>query len=499
LNSVFIFFLKKASIKADEGRATTGFQYRATLLASDTRSKFFKGLVRFDGQTYSIGQAKTFIEVDYNPQVNPSSDSASRPSSAPSAFALLLPFALAYGISYFFRNVNAVAGPTLAREFLLGPQGLGFLTSSYFFGFSAAQIPLGILLDRYGPPRVGAGMALASGIGAVIFALAGSTVEIGIGRALIGMGAGAGLMGAMSAVHLVVGRDRAATVTGWIMIAGGLGAMFASTPTQWALDAYGWRSIFFVLAGACAAIAVWLGSRARYMRPAASGQTLKQLLGGVREVFSARRFWQVGMVIGLTLGTFLAFQSLWAATWMRDVAGYTDRTAVSNVLLALNFGMAIGFVCSGMIGDWLARRGVARLTTLMGYVAVSLLSQAFIMLFPAMAPHWAWGMYAASANSVVFGYAALASSFPATSTGRVNTAINLLSFGLAFVLQAVIGAWLNTYPLTAGKYASEGYYGAWIALWVGQAVLLLALALYQRSSPLSDQTAVHQVACTSDK
>ena len=423
--------------------------------------------------------------------MHPSPFSSAQRSAGLSAFALLLPFALAYGVSYFFRNVNAVAGPTLAREFLLGPQGLGFLTSSYFFGFSAAQIPLGILLDRFGPPKVGAGMAISSGIGAIIFGMAGSTLELGLGRALIGMGAGAGLMGAMSAVHLVVGRDRAATVTGWIMITGGLGAMFASTPAQWALDAYGWRAIFFALAGACALIALWLASMTRHMKPAASGQTLQQLLAGVREVFSARRFWQVGTVIGLMLGTFLAFQSLWAATWLRDVAGFTDRTAISNVLLALNFGMAVGFVFSGMVGDYLARRGIARLTTLMGYVAMALICQGFIMLFPSLLPHWAWGLYAAFANAIVFGYAVLASTFPVSLTGRVNTAINLLSFGLAFVLQAAIGAWLNTYPLSAGNYASAGYYSAWIALWMGQAGLLLALAIYGRKTLLADQPAVH--------
>ncbi len=230
--------------------------------------------------------------------MNTASASTSRPSSSPSALTLLLPFALAYGISYFFRNVNAVAGPTLAREFTLGPQGLGFLTSSYFLGFSAAQIPLGILLDRFGPPRVGAGMAFTSGIGAIIFGLAATTFELSLGRVLIGIGASAGLMGAMSAVHLIVGRDRAATVTGWIMISGGIGAMFASTPAQWALDTYGWRAIFLTLAGACGLMALWLGSISRHMEPAASRQTLSELLSGVREVFAARRFWQVGSVIG---------------------------------------------------------------------------------------------------------------------------------------------------------------------------------------------------------
>ena len=42
----------------------------------------------------------------------------------------------------------------LATELGLGADDLGLLTSVYFLTFAAAQIPLGILLDRYGPRRV---------------------------------------------------------------------------------------------------------------------------------------------------------------------------------------------------------------------------------------------------------------------------------------------------------------------------------------------------------
>ena len=72
-------------------------------------------------------------------------------SARVNVFWLLLPFAIGYGVSYFFRNVNAVAGPVLAAEFALGPGGLGFLTSAYFLAFSAAQC------RRLGPVRMAVG------------------------------------------------------------------------------------------------------------------------------------------------------------------------------------------------------------------------------------------------------------------------------------------------------------------------------------------------------
>jgi MFS family permease len=189
----------------------------------------------------------------------------------PPIFWLLLPFAAGYGVSYFFRTVNAVAGPMLAAEFNLGPDRLGFLTSAYFLAFSLAQIPVGIALDRFGPARVNIVMVLSGALGALIFGCSDSAWGLALGRALIGLGAGAALMSSMSAVHLWAGRDRAATTIGFIMTLGGLGAVVASTPTQWVIDRVGWRMVFLMLSALCCLIAIAMLGTLKASRPAAAG------------------------------------------------------------------------------------------------------------------------------------------------------------------------------------------------------------------------------------
>src|SRR5205823_10747507 len=82
------------------------------------------------------------------------------------------PFAVGYFLSFFFRNVNAVISKDLAREFALAPSDLGFLTATYLLAFAAFQLPLGVLLDRYGPRRVVASLMCVAAAGAAIFALA---------------------------------------------------------------------------------------------------------------------------------------------------------------------------------------------------------------------------------------------------------------------------------------------------------------------------------------
>src|SRR5512145_516590 len=112
------------------------------------------------------------------------------------------PFAAGYFLSFFFRNVNAVISKDLAREFELAPSELGFLTSMYLLAFAAFQLPLGVLLDRYGPRRLGAALFCGAAAGAATFALARDFTMLSVGRPLTGLGVSARLMGAIKAFTL---------------------------------------------------------------------------------------------------------------------------------------------------------------------------------------------------------------------------------------------------------------------------------------------------------
>ena len=396
---------------------------------------------------------------------------------------LLLPFALGYGGSYFYRNVGAVAGPILAQEFAMGPGDLGFLTSAYFLSFALAQIPLGFALDRFGPALVNAVMLTTAALGATIFGCADSTEMLILGRGLIGLGAGAALMSAMSAVHIWAGHRRAATCIGLIMAVGGIGAIFAGTPSQYLIDEFGWRALFFALATFSCLVACLTLTTLGHVRPAAGGQTMRELLAGAAQIYRSPIFWRICIPFMLTLGTMLAFQSLWAATWMRDVAGYTDKIAIANVLVAFNIGMTAAFLCAGAIADALKARGITHLATMKCFFVIALMAQAWLLLAPTRLPHLAWATMSFGANALVLGFPLLAARFPPQLTGRVNTSINMLAFSCAFLLQWGIGLVVNLWPAHAGGYAVAGSYVAWGAMLLAQAIAFVWLLTSTRAGP----------------
>jgi len=96
--------------------------------------------------------------------------------STRSEAALVLVAALVsiYAISQFLRNSIGVIANDLARELDLTATQTGLLSSAFFFAFAAVQIPIGILIDRYGPKRTMLGTAVLTVLGTVLFALASS-------------------------------------------------------------------------------------------------------------------------------------------------------------------------------------------------------------------------------------------------------------------------------------------------------------------------------------
>ena len=168
---------------------------------------------------------------------------------------VLAPFAAGYFLSYLFRSVNAVVGPRLVADIGLSATGLGFLTSAYLLAFALFQLPLGLLLDRFGPRRVQAGLLATAAFGALLFAIGGDLPTLTIARALIGLGFAGGLMSGFKAVVLWLLEPQRALANAGVMSFGALGTLVATVPTELAVEAAGWRTVFAGLAAVTLAVA----------------------------------------------------------------------------------------------------------------------------------------------------------------------------------------------------------------------------------------------------
>lgn len=384
------------------------------------------------------------------------------PPARVTLFAVLtvfLPFAGGYYMSYLYRVVGAVIADRLQRDIGLGAADLGVLTSAYFISFAAFQLPLGLLLDRYGARRVHGLLLLFAALGALVFALGTNLWQLWLGRALIGLGVAGGLMAALKAITQWFPERRWPVVNGVFLAMGGLGAMSATAPVEALLAITSWRGVFVGLAAATAVVAlavlVVVPEKPRRGPP----QPLRGQIAGLRAIFADRFFWRLAPAAFLTMATSLAIQGLWAGPWLRDVAGL-DQAAVADALFGMTAAMTLGFVFWGTLADRLDRLGVPLTATFGGGVALFLVVLLAIT-FQVSTTLWPWLAFGLISNVAALAYTMLARHVPLVYAGRTNTALNLLVFLGAFAVQAAIGAILDVWPQgPGGGYPPDAYTAA---------------------------------------
>ncbi|MCS7058706.1 MAG: MFS transporter [Meiothermus sp.] len=377
--------------------------------------------------------------------------------SAARVFLVLL---LAYFLSYFFRATNAVISPDLRRDLGLTSAELGLMTSLFYLTFALVQLPLGGLLDRFGPRFVHPTLMLLGAVGALVFASAQSFATLSLGRALLGVGFAAALMGALKAFSLWFPSSRYASVSGLYVALGASGAIAASSPLAWLKEQIGWRGVFEwgALVIVLVALMVALGVQ---NAPRGTPLPRSEAQEGAGVIWRSGVFWRIGALNFVLGGGFLAWQTLWGGDFLYKARGM-GGLEVGALLFAFSLAAVFGYLLSGTLAD---RLGLPRvlLAASLGFTLGLLL----LALWPQMPLALLYLVYLLMGFTGAFNILSLAQarlSFPTALTGRAVTAINFLGFIGVFLLQWGLGVVL-----------AWGY-GTALVLWAG--LLLLALLGY---------------------
>jgi MFS family permease len=352
---------------------------------------------------------------------------------------LFLTFTSGYFLSYFLRSANAVLAPDLRADVGLGPADLGFMTALFFGAYAAAQIPVGIALDRWGPRGVAVSLMSLGVAGALIFAVGESLASLALGRVLLGVGTGSVLLAGLKAFALWWPSHRFATISGIYFAAGSLGALLASAPLAWANEAIGWRAIF-VLAAVLVALVTLLiylrapaVARARAESPAVADAAAPEFDGRTILALAAIMFLGAAHT-----GPVLAFQTLWGGPYLFD--GYaSDAATTGRYLLLLSLGVSFGYASSGALAD---RFGLRRVT-ITAALLFTLTQLALAAVVPGVTPlPWLLPLYALL--GVTGGYCVLVLAnaralLGVARSGRATGVVNAGSIGGVFALQWAIG------------------------------------------------------------
>jgi predicted MFS family arabinose efflux permease len=394
---------------------------------------------------------------------------------------IFLPFALGYFLSYVFRVVNAVIAPDLVGDLGLDPSQLGLLTSTYFIAFASFQLPLGILLDRYGPKKVEAGLLIFAAAGAFVFSVSHTLALVIAGRALIGFGVSACLMAAFKSYVIFFPARLLPRINGFQMAAGGLGALAGTIPVEWALGLTDWRGVFQGLALLSVVTAGLVYVVVPEVETKEAPQSLAGQCRGIFQVFSSPYFWRIAPLTTLSQAGYLSLQGLWAGPWLKDVAGL-GREGVAGLLSVSAFAMITGFILLGIVAERLARRGIRVQTTAVTGMGIFIMVQAAMALGLPIPPALLMAGFGFFGTSGILAYSALTLAFPPSLSGRATTGINLMVFVAAFGVQWAIGAIINLWQVSEkGAYDPAGYKAAFVSLLTCQTLCLVWFLVFRCS------------------
>ena len=383
----------------------------------------------------------------------------SSPSKWRLVLSVFLPFAAGYYLAYLFRTINAAISPALASDFGIDAAEVGLLASVYFLVFGLAQIPIGVFLDRFGPRRVqGVLLVIAAG-GATLFGTASSFPELVVARAMIGLGVAGSLMAGLKAVVTWFPKERVALMNGWMIMLGSLGAVTATTPTDWLLNWIGWRSLFEVLTIGTVAVAGLI-----YLIVPKGAEDSEIVMAAQKpftlwSVYSDPRFLRVAPLSAACIGSSWALQSLWAAAWLTDVEGFDQQSRVHQMFL-MAVVLSFGALFVGAMADRLRKHNIRTETLLAGVGGLFAVAELALILrlpVPSLLP---WSMVSIAGAATVLSFAAIADYFPKQFAARANGALNLLHFGWAFLVQYGIGIVVGQWPSQGGHYPVAAYQAA---------------------------------------
>lgn len=386
----------------------------------------------------------------------------------------------AYFISQFYRASIAVIAPDLARDLALSPEALGTVTGAFFLAFGATQIPLGIMLDRFGPRYTMAGLLLAAVAGSLVFAAADSLAILTLGRALIGVGCAGVFKGSVVVCARWFPPDRLATAAAVVLAVGGTGNLMAATPLAYAADHIGWRGTFVAMAGLALVLAFVVFALVHDAPPGhpfhqRRRETMGDTLRGMREVLGNPRPPYIALMAFVAYSAMATVLTLWAGPYLADVHGL-DGIARGNVLPLPSIGLIAGPACYGPLDrlldtrKWLVVGGALSTTGVL--LALALVPEPPLWLAVLLQTMLGFiGTY--SIMIMTHGRA----SFPERLVGRAVTIVNFANFTGVAVMQFVVGAIVGSFEATDGAAPEIAYRMAFGFL---AATLIVAPVFYVR-------------------
>ncbi|MET7472007.1 nitrate/nitrite transporter [Micromonospora sp. NPDC005686] len=379
----------------------------------------------------------------------------------------------AYLTAVFHRSSLGVTGVDAAERFHINAAALATFSVAQLAVYAVMQIPVGVLLDRYGSRR----LLLAGGAlmvaGQLLFAVAGDVPLAVAARVLVGLG---DAMTFISVLRIVAfwfpGRRNPLLVqlTGTV---GQLGAVLGAVPLVLLLHRAGWTPAFLTAAALGATVVLLVLVAVRDTPHAEHATALAPDLATVRRRL-AEAWAQPGTRLGLwthfvTQFSGSVFALLWGYPFLVQGQGFSP-TAAAGLLTVMTM---VTLVCGPVLAHLCARYPFHRSVLVFAITAATAGMWAVVLAWPGRAPHGLLValvvVLAVNGPGSMIGFDYARSFNPVHRMGSATGIVNVGGFAASIVLILAVGLVLDLAtpaghdapPLSAFRWAFAVQFLLW--------------------------------------
>ncbi|MBV9567420.1 MAG: MFS transporter, partial [Hyphomicrobiales bacterium] len=376
----------------------------------------------------------------------------------------------------------------------LSPQGLGLANAAFFISLTTAQIPIGMLFDRFGPRRVVTVLTVFTVMGAALHAVARSEAFFVLARFLVGLGCAGSFMAVVVLCVRWYAGPNFSTMLARVFALSGLGYLLAGSPWAAFSAGVGWRIAFAVSALFAAATGYFFFALARdhpgdgmIVRP----ERLRDIWRGFGEVWKTPGLVPILAVHFVSYAAFLTVFGVWAAPCLNDVYGF-DPVSRGNVLVVMAVAQILATLGFGPLDRFLPRRIIVILAA-----TISITTLAVLILVPHPSTRTAVLMLIIFSGATSFGVVNVAdanSRFPARIAGRGATAVNLFQVVGTSVLPILSGMVIGYFPEGDQGRPDAAYRAAFAVVATSLAIGLAVYALIYPRARVKNRRTVRKAA-----
>ena len=315
-----------------------------------------------------------------------------------------------------------------------------YALAGFFYAYAIFQIPVGLLIDRFGSrflPSIG---ILICALGAIYFSQTTSPIQMAIARFIMGIGAAFSFLNALKLISNWFEQKRFAFLFGMFIAMGSFGILFLKILFNYLSNLFHWKNAMFSfgLGGIILACVYFLIVRDA---PTKREINTKELWNQIKYVFNNSQVWIIGITIGLVIGPLFAFEAIWAIPFLKAVYKIPFNLALLfNTLFVI--GYSIGTIYFGRTSTSLKKRKIF----IPWGVGFSLLMMVIILYPPYIGVQVtavSFFMLGFAASNVNLGYVSIHEQNPPQVTGTAISIVNMFYAFFAAISQSFVAAFLQ--------------------------------------------------------